>query len=141
MRARSSRLSQLLFTLVTLCSLGGCGERTHTPLQPSQPGLGRDVQPIFNVTCLGCHLHGRAIGSLDLAPGVAHESLVGAPSTQSPLLLVSPGAPEASYLLHKLAGTHAEVGGHGDRMPVGARTLTAEQLERVRRWIAEGAAP
>jgi len=132
---------QMLLTLAVFCGLGGCGEPAQAPPQPVVAGLAREVQPIFNVTCLNCHFHGRAVGSLDLAPAVAYESLVSAPSTQAPLLLVAPGAPEASYLMHKLAGTHAEAGGHGETMPSGAGTLTNEQLERVRRWIEDGAAP
>ena len=126
--------------LSVLVLVVGCnGEGTTS--QAAGPGFRQDVQPIFNVSCLGCHLHGRAIGSLDLAPEVSYQSLVGVPSTQSPLLLVAPGAPDASYLMHKLQGSHAAVGGQGDRMPLEGRTLTADQLARVRRWISEGANP
>jgi hypothetical protein len=57
------------------------------------------------------------------------------------LLRVSPGKPADSYLYRKITGTHAQVGGSGERMPFGESSLTAEEVDRVRRWIEGGAKP
>ena len=69
----------------------------------------------------------------------AHEGLVGVPSRQSALLRVAPGFPSRSYLWHKLRGTHASVGGGGDRMPQGDPPLSTAQMNVIRAWIVEGA--
>jgi hypothetical protein len=43
-------------------------------------------------------------------------------------------------LYRKITGTHATVGS-GERMPFGESSLTAEEIDRVRRWIEGGAKP
>lgn len=96
------------------------------------------IQPFFNQQCVACHLTGAAGGGVNLEPGVAHEALVEVEST-APMLLVTPGDPELSYLVHKLRGTHLEVGGNGMLMPLGGQLIAEEMLDLVERWIAEGA--
>jgi hypothetical protein len=100
-----------------------------------------DIQPLLNQQCYACHLTGAASGELALEPGVAYQQLVEVPSSQSELLRVAPGDPEASYLVHKLRGTHLEVGGEGTRMPQGGAGVAEQLLDRVVRWIEAGAPP
>jgi len=68
------------------------------------------------------------------------------------LNLIEPGDPEASYLWHKLCGTHLDVGGEGEAMPrafsfsEGSGTvwnypLDRADLELIELWIEEGAPP
>jgi hypothetical protein len=65
---------------------------------------------------------------------------VGVPSSQAPALLrVAPGAPDQSYLLLKLRGQAATVGGAATRMPLGQDPLSEPALELVQRWIERGA--
>jgi len=71
----------------------------------------------------------------------AYGNLVGVPSRQSPLKRVEPGQPEASYLYLKLTDAHLAAGGEGEPMALGAWPLDEDQLELVRRWIADGAKP
>lgn len=112
-----------------------------------------EVQAVFAVSCAGsaCHTgeHNEAdLGGLDdLEQGFA--ALVNVPSVQSnaggeeaPLRRVEPGDAEASYLIHKLEGTHLEppANGSGLRMPAEAPRLTAEFVARIRAWINAGAA-
>ena len=99
----------------------------------------QDIQPFFNQQCYACHLRGAEPGGLALEPGIAYEELVGVESTQSDLLRVAPGEPEASYLVHKLRGTHLEVGGEGARMPQGGVGVTEDILDTIVRWIEAGA--
>ncbi len=77
--------------------------------------------------------------SLD-AP-VGWSQLVSVPSVQAPLGLVEPGRPEKSYLVNKLRGTHASVGGLGDRMPPpsAGEPLTEEEILSIEAWIGSGA--
>lgn len=106
---------------------------------PPPVSFARQIQPIFNVTCVECHIHGPAIGFLDLGPEAAYAELVGVWSTQADMPRVDPGSVATSYLVHKLQGTHVDVGGTGMRMPMGGAQLSERQLDLIRRWIAEGA--
>lgn len=104
--------------------------------------LSGQIQPLFDQRCVACHLYGAAQADLVLEEGDAHANLVGVKSTQSSLLRVAPGAPEQSYLLHKLRGTHASVGGTGVRMPFGdieADPLPPEEETMIKAWIEQGA--
>jgi hypothetical protein len=54
---------------------------------------------------------------------------------------VDPDNPQGSYLVYKLAGTHAEVGGMGQQRPRAQDPLSDEVQERIVLWIAQGALP
>jgi hypothetical protein len=104
--------------------------------------------------CAGEFCHGAGTGSLSLNDKAdAYRNLVGVPA-QGPAcgpsgqLRVSPGKPEESLLLDKIA---KEVPSCGDPMPIGVRfdpnclspspavCTTAGEIELVRAWIAAGA--
>ena len=100
------------------------------------------LQPLFDARCVVCHQYGAAQAGLSLEDGDAHANLVGVKSTESKLLRVAAGAPEESYLLYKLRGTHASGGGTGARMPLpdtGAAPLSAAELKMIETWIEQGA--
>lgn len=99
----------------------------------------RDLVPVFRSSCAACHLTGQEGGKLKLFPAAAYASLVNVPATTSGLLRVKPGAPEHSYLLKKLDGTHLDAGGEGVRMPFGAAPLAPEIVLKIRAWIQAGA--
>jgi len=126
----------MLPTLRLALLLGCCAVPAgHT----GEPGsFKRDVVPLFKSRCVMCHLPDSGQAGLTLHPNGGYAKVVGVKSTQSPLLLVEPGSPEKSYLYRKLIGDHTDVGGAGERMPFGD-TLSAEQIETVRRWIEDGA--
>ncbi len=75
-----------------------------------------------------------------LVPGKAYSHLVGVPATELDMQRVEPFQPDNSYLIHKLQGTHLEVGGSGVRMPFHQPPLKAGLIEKFRLWIAAGAA-
>lgn len=100
-----------------------------------------DIVPLLKSRCVMCHLPGAEQAGLALHPKGGYANLIDVKSTQSPLVRVSPGKPDDSYLYRKLTGTQAQVGGSGERMPFGDSTLTAQEIERVRRWIEGGAKP
>jgi mono/diheme cytochrome c family protein len=100
-----------------------------------------DIAPLLKSRCVVCHLPDAAQGGLALHPKGGYANLVDVKSTESPLPRVSPGKPEDSYLYRKITGTQAQAGGGGERMPFGDAKLTAEEIERVRRWIEGGAKP
>ncbi|MEQ1570171.1 MAG: c-type cytochrome [Myxococcota bacterium] len=90
-----------------------------------------DLAAQLEQDCGACHLDGFESGgfALDGAP----ESLLDAPS-RAGMPYVTPGEPDDSYLLHKLAGTHEEVGGFGARMPIGPPWSDTD-LAAVDEWI------
>jgi hypothetical protein len=107
----------------------------------SEVSFGADIVPLLKSRCVVCHLPGSEQGGLALHPKGGYANLVDVKSTQSGLVRVAPGKPDDSYLYRKLTGTHTQVGGAGERMPFGDASLTAEEIERVRRWIEGGAKP
>jgi mono/diheme cytochrome c family protein len=66
--------------------------------------------------------------------------VVGVASQEAPeVALVAPSQPEASYLLLKLQGRQAAVGGTGSQMPPDGDLLSDEELAAVEAWILDGA--
>jgi len=115
------------------------------PMPGTRVSLRDDVQPIFNMNCafLGCHGGGQPAEGLSLEESNIFDpqlGLVGVTSNQSaPRLRVKPGSAEASYLINKLDGTQASVGGGGDRMPQGGPVLDELTIQVIRDWIDQGA--
>ena len=104
---------------------------------PAAPRLSADVQPIFTASCARCHGGTRPSAGLSLAAGASHAALVGVAASCGGRTRVVAGAPTASYLLDKLAGTNLC---GGARMPLnGPPYLTAAEVDLIRRWIAAGA--
>ena len=87
---------------------------------------------VFDGFCVSCH-GVIANAGLDLRSPQSYDNLVDVPSAQTDLLLVAPGDPEASYLLHKLEGRGTT------RMPLFGPSLSEDQIATVRSWIAAGA--
>lgn len=120
-------------------AMAGLGLGATEASAQAQVSFSQEVMPILRTQCAGCHLTGDEPGGMKLYPAAAHQSLVGVPSAGSPLQRVAAGNPNESYLLHKLQGTHLDVGGAGVRMPFAQAPLPEESLQLIRRWIEEGA--
>jgi hypothetical protein len=117
---------------------------------PRPPGvlLSCDVQPIFTASCAlsGCHgtSNTQPPGKpMVLTAGQAYDHIVNVPSIQLPSMdRIEPFEPDSSYLVHKIEGTHLDVGGSGARMPFGcsgSSCLSREQVHLIRQWVTEGA--
>ncbi len=114
------------------------GRDTSKDRAKASVSFNRDVQPIFTASCVVCH-QGAGPAQLTLEPGAAYANLVGRPSTEAKMPRVAPGAPQGSYLIHKLAGTQNKVGGSGAQMPFNGNPLAPPQIAIVTQWIQEGA--
>ncbi len=127
----------LVIAVVAVFVLANSATTTNT----REATYSADVEGLFLSHCHSCHSTEDPRGDLVLDPGTGYSRLVSVPSTQEPSLhLVVPGDPEASYLWAKLMGT-TEQGKGMPRTLFGAKKLPAEDLEKVRRWIASGAKP
>ena len=145
-------MRQLNCAVVVAAALlgGACDERLRDVAGPSpnlQPTFSSIQREILAATdssgraaCTQCHTNvGRTPASgLPLNEGFAHAALVGQASRAKPgAVLVVPGDPENSYLIHKLEGRADIV---GQRMPrTSGPFLTPGQISIIRRWIELGA--
>jgi hypothetical protein len=102
------------------------------------PSFKDNVQPIFDANCVSCHQAGSAPQGLVLESGKSYTAIVERPSIESRSMLIARGAPDSSYVLAKVTGSHVASGGKGERMPLGS-TLPAEDIETIRAWITAGA--
>jgi mono/diheme cytochrome c family protein len=85
----------------------------------------RQIGPLFEARCIGCHRPNNAKGDLSLA-------------TRAALIesgIVVPGKPDESSLLEALTASD----GKRPAMPKDGEPLTATEVTLVRRWITEGA--
>jgi len=102
--------------------------------RPAGPGVqfNQDIRPILSDNCFACHgpdsVHRQADLRLD-----RREGLLGNEPGEGPVVA---GKPDESELLRRIVSTDED-----ERMPPpsSGRTLTQQQIDLVRRWIAEGA--
>ncbi len=85
--------------------------------------FGKDIKPIFDRSCAGCHGAKAQMGTLRL-----DSKKVAAKSIQA-------GDAQHSSLYQRVAGI-----GDQARMPMGAKPLPPEEIEKIQKWINEGAA-
>lgn len=108
-----------------------------TESTPASPTWDAHVEGLVYLRCGGCHMGGEDSGGMNLDAG--RRAVVDVPSVDVPAMdLVEPGDPDASYLWHKVNGTHRAVGGAGAQMPT-QFTLKAPELALLERWILQGA--
>ncbi|MGH8383833.1 hypothetical protein [Pseudomonas sp.] len=115
-----------------------CQAMAEVPLATS-PSFKTTIQPMLDTYCVSCHIAGSAPENLDLQRAKAYAGLVDIPSRQSALKLVEPGSPEQSYLMHKVTGDQASVGGKGNAMPFGQTQAAPELINALKAWIEKGA--
>jgi hypothetical protein len=86
-----------------------------------------------------CHNGAAAPEGLQLTDAeTSYSMLVGVRSVEFPTLFrVAAGDANNSYIVHKLEGTQ-EV---GERMPRGGPYLSQADIDVIRQWISDGAAP
>lgn len=100
------------------------------PADPSAPiSFYRDIRPILQANCQGCHQPAKAQGQLVLT---SHAALLKA--GESGEAAIVPGKPEASNLLAQITPKDGKADMPKDKDP-----LPADQIDKVRRWIAAGA--
>lgn len=95
----------------------------------TEPDFKRDILPIFEEYCLGCHATGIRMGSFecDTYEGVMRGATHGS--------VVVPGNAAESRLYQTLIGKITPA------MPMNNRSLTKPELVLIRRWINAGALP
>lgn len=119
-----------LVALLALCAPLAACEETPPPIAELLD-YQRDVQPILANHCFGCH----GPDPSTRAAGLQLDTFEGATADRGGgQFAIAPGDPDRSLLLDRVARTDAA------RMPPApARALSAEEIDTLRRWIAQGA--
>ena len=86
------------------------------------PDFAREIQPIFEKSCLGCHGPKQQLGNLRLD------------SKSAAARVIKAGRSTESSLYQRVAGTSDQA-----RMPMGGKPLDAAQVALVKGWIDSGA--
>ncbi len=138
---RSAITGVLVVILVLASGISGCtsSQPPATTTPANTVSFSKEIQPIFNDSCVVCHQGTGGPAKLNLEPGSAYKNMVNVASSESPLIRVAPGAPDKSYLLNKLRGTQSQVGGSGAQMPYNASPLAQVQIDLIEKWISQGA--
>lgn len=134
-----SRFCSMCWSLVVSCAITACED---SGLEPGEVSFSEQIQPLLTDRCAfgGCHASTSPAANQSLAEGLAYMNTVNVPSEELPSMdRVEPGDPDQSYLVHKVQGTHLDVGGSGLRMPRGLEPLSDDQITRIRTWIQQGA--
>jgi hypothetical protein len=103
------------------------------PVNSAEPvRFNRDVRPILSEYCGHCHGPDATKREADLRLDQAEDAL----RRRDDHAVIVPGKPELSTLIARITSTDAD-----ERMPPASsqRTLTAAQIDTLRRWITEGA--
>ncbi len=109
---------------------GGCsdfGDRITDGQDPADTLVyfSRDIQPIFNANCGGCHVGGNQ-GGLTLD---SYATLMKGGDSGP---VVRAGLPDSSLLVQRIEGTIQP------RMPLAGQPLSAADIQAIRRWILQG---
>jgi len=94
----------------------------------------RDVRPVLQEHCEGCHQPAKRSGEYVMTPFAA---LLKGGESGSPAIV--PGKPADSNLLSQITPSDSGKGRGKAEMPKGKDALSAAQIDLIRRWIAEGA--
>jgi hypothetical protein len=143
MRSQNATIALLTPLLLAACSGSGQGlDVNGRPISgqplPLVPELQSIQDHVFTPICTVCHAGAAAPLGFRLDSASSYAMLVNTASVEVPTLLrVSPGHPDASYLIQKLEG-HAAVGA---QMPFGGPYLPQATIDVIRQWISDGAQP
>ncbi len=116
--------------LILLAVLGiGAAHVVAADEQAKSVSYHRDIRPIFQAHCQGCHQPAKASGGYVMT-SLKTLLLVG----DSEQVAIVPGKAGESYLLEQITPVDGEA-----TMPPNAPPLSEHQVDLIRRWIAAGA--
>ncbi len=114
------------FAALLVLGLGvGCGKKA-TPDGESHLGFARDIKGIMARYCFECHGVEHKEAELDLR--TIESILAGGESGAA----IVPGKPDESILFEMI---------HDEHMPPEGKVPVADDIERIRQWVASGARP
>lgn len=137
LRHAEPRWRRAIALMVVVTSMG-CTIRHSIAAAPAAVDFNRDVRPILSQNCFFCHGpdENERKGGTKESGGLRLDTANGQRQDLGGYFAVVPGKPEASDLLRRITTTDTD-----DVMPPAGsgKKVTPEQVELLRRWIAEGA--
>jgi mono/diheme cytochrome c family protein/roadblock/LC7 domain-containing protein len=118
-----------ILTCLTLCVAALAAEEDATTSQPAEVSYYRDIRPIFQAHCQGCHQPAKRSGEYVMT---AFEQLTG--GGESGEAAIVPGKPDESYLMQQIEVVDGEAAMPQDRPP-----LTESEIKLIAQWITAGA--
>jgi mono/diheme cytochrome c family protein len=116
----------LLGCFICLCAVSF--NRSVTPSNAQAPvSFSKEIQPILEQNCLGCHGQSMQSSRLDLS------TREGAMRGGARWLAIVPGQAEDSFMYRLVAGLDKPA------MPLGGNRLTDAQIALIKNWIDQGA--
>lgn len=113
------------FSTLIFAIFSGFAVADEAPAQPKQVSYYRQVRPILQRHCSGCHQPAKQGGNLQL---VSYE-LFKKGGESGPSYV--PGKPDDSQIIIQISGEKPS-------MPLNSDPLTSKQVETIRDWIAQG---
>jgi mono/diheme cytochrome c family protein len=114
---------------VATLALGSPQEKKAEPQATAKVSYDRQIRPIFQANCMGCHQPAKAKGSYVMT--TREKMLV---AGEAKLVNLVPGHPEKSNLVDQVTPKNGEA-----EMPKGKKALAPAEIELIKKWIAEGA--
>ena len=121
-----ARTILIAFAIAGICI--GCGPKSEEPATASTPNASpvaySDVQTIFTKSCVGCHSESNPKAGISLTD---HAALMQSNA-------ITAGDAENSLIIQALRGANGK-----KKMPMGAPSLSEDEIKRVEDWIRAGA--
>src|SRR5687767_5043007 len=110
-------------------ALGAGAQEKKKDAAPGKISFDKQVRPILQGTCIGCHQPAKAKGGYVM---MSRESVLAAGESKLPAVV--PGQPDKSNLVKLITPENGEA-----EMPKGKKALSKVEIDLIRQWIAEGA--
>lgn len=145
---RSSKSTKMWMAMGAMAMgwLGGCGgDGADDSVVDAGPiSFAADIKPIFDSKCISCHHPDSAIdvdltNPFDPEHGIIERENTWVPAGSEQTLIVDPGNLDNSFLIKKVEGDSLEDHKDGGPMPMEVARVTADELERIKQWIQDGA--
>jgi WD40 repeat protein/mono/diheme cytochrome c family protein len=125
------RIALLAVVLLALAAPGGAAQEKKKEAAPGKVSFDREIRPIFQGHCIGCHQPAKAKGGYVM---MSRESILAAGESKQPAVVA--GDPDKSQLVKMIT---PDAKGEAE-MPKDKKPLSKVEIDLIRRWVAEGAA-
>ena len=119
-----------IILIAAVAPTAGADDKPAKPAADAPVSYYKQVRPLFQTSCFGCHQPAQAKGGLVMT---SHAGLLKGGESGDPGVV--PNHPEKGTLLAQIT----PVGKEPAEMPKEGQPLSADQIALVRRWISEGA--
>jgi dipeptidyl aminopeptidase/acylaminoacyl peptidase len=123
-------VTTLVLALTPMLAQAGSPQKKKDAKEPEQVSYYRDVRPILQQHCQGCHQPAQAKGGYVMT---SYAEMLKKGDHDLPGIV--PGQPDKSYVVTQITPHD----GKRPAMPRGKDPLTDQQVRFIKRWIAQGA--